>query len=229
MKILIIIPAYNEAGSIENVVSEILDKVPGMDYIVINDGSKDSTAAICREKGFALLDLPINLGLAGAFQAGMRYAYDQGYDAVVQIDGDGQHDPGYIPQMMELIEADACDMVIGSRFVTRGRPKSLRMLGSRLIAGMIRLTTGRRIADPTSGMRLFGPKVIRDFAQEMNYGPEPDTVCYLLRNGVRVRELQVQMRERTAGMSYLSLSRSIRYMLQMCMSILFIQWFRKKA
>ena len=229
MRPLIIIPAYNEAESISGVVHEIRRCVPEMDYLVINDGSRDRTAAICRKEGFALLDLPINTGLSGAFQAGMRYAYENGYDVVIQIDGDGQHDPSFIPKMLDLAEQDVCDMVIGSRFVTQKRAVSMRMLGSILISGMIRLTTGQRISDPTSGMRLFGPKVIRNFALEMNYGPEPDTVSYLLRNGVRVREMQVQMRERTAGVSYLSFSRSIRYMVHMCMSILFIQWFRKKV
>lgn len=228
MKLLIIVPAYNEAGSIENVIRELNSVVPQYDYLVINDGSKDDTAKICRKNGFNLLDLPVNLGLAGAFQAGMRYAYEMGYDATIQIDGDGQHDPSYIPQMVELIENDKCDLVIGSRFVTEKRPRSMRMLGNALIETLIRLTTGQKIGDPTSGMRLFGPKVIRNFATEMNYGPEPDTVCYLMRNGVRVKEVQVQMRERTAGVSYLNFTRSMIYMLHMCMSILFIQWFRKR-
>jgi len=228
MKLLIIIPAYNEAGSIENVVRELQNTVPQYDYLVINDGSKDETAKICRDNGYNLLDLPVNLGLAGAFQAGMRYAYEHGYDAVIQIDGDGQHDPQYIPQMMQELESGACDLVIGSRFVTEKRPTSLRMIGNALIELLIHLTTGQKIGDPTSGMRLFGPKVIRNFAMEMNYGPEPDTVCYLMRNGIRIKEVQVEMRERTAGVSYLNLTRSIIYMTHMCMSILLIQWFRKK-
>ena len=229
MKLLIIIPAYNEAGSIRNVVHELLSTVPQYDYLVINDGSKDETAKICRENGFNLLDLPVNLGLAGAFQAGMRYAYEHGYDAVIQIDGDGQHDPRYIPRMMQELESDACDLVVGSRFVTEKRPASMRMLGNALIEFLIRVTTGQKLGDPTSGMRLFGPKVIRNFATEMNYGPEPDTVCHLMRNGVRVKEVQVEMRERTAGVSYLNFTRSLVYMLHMCMSILFIQWFRKRG
>lgn len=228
MKLLIIIPAYNEAGSIENVVEELRSVAPQMDYLVINDGSRDETARICRGKGYNLLDLPVNLGLAGAFQAGMRYAYEAGYDAVIQIDGDGQHDPRYIEPMLREMESGACDLVIGSRFVTKKRPRSLRMLGNALIEALIRLTTGQKIGDPTSGMRLFGPKVIRNFAMEMNYGPEPDTVCYLMRNGIRVKEVQVDMRERTSGVSYLNFTRSMIYMLHMCMSILFIQWFRRK-
>lgn len=228
MKLLIVIPAYNEAGSIKSVVQEIERTVPDFDYLVINDGSKDDTARICQDNGFNLLNLPVNLGLAGAFQAGMRYAYENGYDAVIQIDGDGQHDPGYIRQMLGELETGNCDLVIGSRFVTEKRPRSLRMLGNALIEGLILLTTGKHLNDPTSGMRMFGPQVISNFAMEMNYGPEPDTVCFLMRNGIRVKEVQVQMRERTAGVSYLNFTRSMIYMLHMCMSILFIQWFRKK-
>lgn len=229
MRLLIIIPAYNESGSIENVVCELQRVVPQYDYLVINDGSKDETAKICRENGYKLLDLPVNLGLSGAFQAGMRYAYERGYDAVIQIDGDGQHDPRYIPEMVEELEKGQCDLVIGSRFVTEKRPVSLRMIGNALIEHLIRITTGQKLGDPTSGMRLFGPKVIRNFAMEMNYGPEPDTVCYLMRNGIRVKEVQVAMRERTAGVSYLNITRSMIYMFHMCMSILFIQWFRRKG
>ena len=182
MKLLIIIPAYNEAESIKNVVHEVQSTVPQYDYLVINDGSKDKTAKICRDNGFNLLDLPVNLGLAGAFQAGMRYAYEHGYDAVIQIDGDGQHDPKYIPQMIQELESDTCDLVVGSRFVTDKRSRSLRMFGNALLEILIKLTTGQRLGDPTSGMRLFGPKVIQRFATEMNYCPEPDTVCYLMRN-----------------------------------------------
>ena len=229
MKLLIIIPAYNEEGSISNVVQELKSIVPQYDYLVINDGSKDMTARICKEKEYNLLDLPVNLGLSGAFQSGMRYAHENGYDAVIQIDGDGQHDPRFIEKMMREVEDDTCDLVIGSRFVTETRPRNLRMLGSMLIESLIHLTTGKKISDPTSGMRLFGPKVIGNFATEMNYGPEPDTVCYLIRNGIRVKEVQVQMRERTTGVSYLNFTRSMVYMIHMCMSILFIQWFRKRV
>lgn len=229
MKVLAIIPAFNEAESIVSVVSELRRLAPHYDYVIINDGSKDDTAKICRENGFNLLDLPVNLGLAGAFQAGMRYACEKGYEAVVQFDGDGQHDPRYIDQMVRLLENDECDLVIGSRFVTQKRPQSLRMAGNALIELLIRMTTGQRIADPTSGMRMYGPKVLRHFAMEMNYGPEPDTICFLMRNGVRVKEVQVEMRERTAGVSYLNFTRSMVYMLHMCLSIMFIQWFRKKG
>ena len=117
---------------------------------------------------------------------------------------------------------------IGSRFVKERKSKNLRMLGSNLISIIIKLTTGRQINDPTSGMRLFNKKMIKKFAYTMNYGPEPDTISYLVRCGAKVEEVQVQMKEREAGESYLNLKRSIQYMLHMCMSIIFIQCFRKK-
>ena len=116
----------------------------------------------------------------------------------------------------------------GSRFLTVKKPKSLRMLGSYIISWSIRLTTGRAICDPTSGMRLFNRAMVEEFAQNLNYGPEPDTISYLIKNGAVVREVQVTMGEREAGQSYLTFWRSIEYMVKMSISILLIQWFRKR-
>lgn len=226
LKVLVIIPAYNEAENIERVVTDLKRRGGEIDYIIVNDGSKDDTTKICRSKGYALLDLPINLGLAGAFQTGMLYAFREGYDAAIQFDGDGQHDPTYIAPMAEVLERDGYDIVVGSRFCEEKKPRSLRMLGSRLISAAILLTTGKKITDPTSGMRIYSAKLLERFAGDMNYGPEPDTLAYLLRQGARVKEIQVVMHERIAGTSYLSLGRSVRYMLNMFISILFIQFFR---
>ena len=122
LKLLIVIPAYNEAENIEMVIRELEETVPEYDYVVINDGSADRTAEICREKGFPLLDLPVNLGLTGAFQTGMRYACETGYDAAIQIDADGQHDPKYIPEIVRAMEEKEADLVIGSRFKTAKKP-----------------------------------------------------------------------------------------------------------
>ena len=182
-KLLIIIPAYNEAENIERVVDNLTENYPQWDYLVVNDGSKDRTAEICREKGYPLLDLPVNLGLAGAFQAGIRYAYQNGYTAALQFDGDGQHDPAYIAAMLQKMEEEKLDIVIGSRFCEEKKPHTLRMLGSTLITWAIRLTTGRHVSDPTSGMRLFSSNVLKNFSSSINYGPEPDTVSYLLQIG----------------------------------------------
>ena len=228
MKTLMIIPAYNEAENIERVVEHIRTHYPQYDYVVINDGSRDATAEICRENGYTLLDLPVNLGLAGAFQTGMRYAAVNGYDCAVQIDGDGQHDPAYIASMLETMERDGSDIVIGSRFYEKKKPRTARMLGSSLISFAIRLTTGQKITDPTSGMRLFSRRMIGAFAAQLNYGPEPDTISHLIRSGIKVSETQVEMHERIAGTSYLNLSRSVLYMLHMAVSILVVQPFRKK-
>ncbi len=228
MKILIMIPAYNEELNIERVVNNLTDNFPQYDYVVINDGSKDDTAKICRQNGFHLIDLPINLGLSGAVQAGMRYAWQNGYDAAIQIDGDGQHRPEYIEQLAKELEKGEAQIVIGSRFVTEKKPRSLRMLGSNVISGLIRLSTGFRLNDPTSGMRLFNRDVVKEFALNINYGPEPDTISYLIKRGVKVKEVQVKMDERIAGESYLNLSKSMKYMILMSFSILFIQGFRKR-
>ena len=222
------IPAYNEELNIERVVNNLIDNFPQYDYVVINDGSKDDTAQICREKGFHLIDLPINLGLSGAVQAGMRYAWQNGYDAAIQIDGDGQHRPEYIEQLAKELEKGEAQIVIGSRFVTEKKPRSLRMLGSNVISGLIRISTGFRLNDPTSGMRLFNRDVVKEFALNINYGPEPDTISYLIKKGVKVKEVQVKMDERIAGESYLNLSKSMKYMILMSFSILFIQGFRKR-
>lgn len=226
--LLIIIPAYNEEGSIENVVNNIITNYPQYDYVIINDGSKDNTSIICRQNNFNIVDLPVNLGLAGAFQTGLRYAYENGYKKAVQFDADGQHLAEYI-QVLEEKADEGFELVIGSRFVTEKRDSSLRMLGNTLISAAIKLTTGKTINDPTSGMRLFTEALIKEFALNVNYGPEPDTVSYLLNNGVEVAEVQVLMQERQAGESYLTLSRSIKYMIHMFVSILIIQNFRKRG
>ena len=226
-KLLIVIPAYNEEGSIERVVDDLIQNYPQYDYVVVNDGSRDRTAAICRSRGYRLIELPVNLGLAGAFQTGLRYAAEHGYDCAMQLDADGQHLPRYIAPMLEKLEAGA-DIVIGSRFVTVLKPRTLRMVGSYLISWAIRLTTGQPICDPTSGMRMFNRRLLEEFAQNLNYGPEPDTISYLIKNGAVVKEVQVKMAERTAGESYLNFARSVQYMIKMGLSILLIQWFRKR-
>lgn len=227
-ELLIIIPAYNEEENIERVVKNIINNYGQFDYIVVNDGSKDRTADICRENGFELLDLPINLGLAGAFQAGLKYAYAKGYSYAIQFDADGQHRPEYIePMLMKMKEG--YDIVIGSRFVKERKDKSLRMFGSRMLTLAINITTGVRVSDPTSGMRMFASDMIKEFAQNLNYGPEPDTISYLLKNGAKIAEVQAEMDERQFGESYLNMINSIKYMVKMIVSIVLIQNVRKRG
>jgi glycosyltransferase involved in cell wall biosynthesis len=228
VKTLLIIPAYNEEENIVSLVERLDRDFPQYDYVIINDGSRDDTAEICRSHGYNLVNQPVNLGLAGAFRTGMKYALRHGYEAAVQLDGDGQHKPEYIADMEEKI-AQGYDIVIGSRFVGTKKPLSLRMLGSNLIQFVIRLTTHFNLTDPTSGMRMFGPRMIRILAREINYGPEPDTIAHLIRSGAKACEIPVTMNERTAGKSYLTLTRAGQYMATMCISIVFVQWFRKKT
>ena len=225
--VLIIIPAYNEESNIERVVDHLVQNFPQYDYVVVNDGSKDKTGEICRKRGYNFLDLPVNLGLAGAFQAGIRYAYKKDYECAIQLDGDGQHRPDYVGDMKKKIE-EGYDIVIGSRFINEKKPMTMRMLGSNLIETAIRLTTGAAIKDPTSGMRLYDRKMIEEFAKGLNYGPEPDTISYLIRQGAKVAEVPVVMDERVGGVSYLTPIKAARYMIQMLVSILLIQNFRKR-
>ncbi len=226
--LLIVIPAYNEADNIERVVDRLILEFPQYDYVVVNDGSRDRTAEICRKNGYNFLDLPVNLGLAGGFQTGLKYAARNGYRYAVQIDGDGQHRPEYIEAMRKKID-EGYDIVIGSRFVGEKKPFNMRMLGSNLIESAIRLTTGADIKDPTSGMRMFSRRLIEEFASGLNYGPEPDTMSYLIKQGARISEVPVVMDERIMGVSYLTPINAAKYMLKMLISILLIQNFRKRG
>lgn len=225
-KVLVIIPAYNEELNIEMVVDELVEKHPELDYVVINDGSTDSTEQICRKRHYNLLHLPVNLGLAGCFQTGMKYAYEKEYSYAIQFDGDGQHRPEYIEDMRRKME-EGYDLVIGSRFVEGNRGYGIRMLGSRLIGGVIRLTTGVKVTDPTSGMRMFSKEMIKEFALNLNYGPEPDTLSYLLKQGAKMAEVSVVIKARTGGESYLKPMVAVKYMGRILISILLIQNFRK--
>jgi len=225
VKTLLIIPAYNEEESLKTTI----DSLSGLDvdFIIVNDGSKDSTVQVCRDNGYPFLDLSTNLGLAGAFQAGMKYAYRHNYDCAIQFDADGQHLPEYIEPLIEAIKEN--DIAIGSRFVNEKKPRSMRMLGSNLISAAIRLTTGEKLTDPTSGMRAFNKRMIKQLALGLNFGPEPDTVSYLIKRAdAKVVEVPVKMAERFAGESYLNPWTSVMYMLRMTISILFIQLIRKR-
>lgn len=228
MRTLILIPAYNEEQAIVPVVEQLNNEYPQFDYVIINDGSTDKTGKICRENGYPIIDLPINLGLAGAVATGMKYAWEKGYDAAIQFDADGQHLPEYIAPMRDKL-AQGHDIVIASRFLTRKKPRTLRMLGSFLISFAIHITTRKKLTDPTSGMRMYNRRMIYEMAHRLNCPPEPDTISYLIKRGADVVELQVDMSERMAGESYLNLTRSIGYMLRMGISILLMQPFRGKS
>lgn len=227
-RVLLIIPAYNEADNIKNVMEELNEVCPQYDYLIINDGSSDDTQRICENEGYHYINMPVNVGLSGVFRTGMRYADRYGYDFALQYDGDGQHDPRYIKDMLRKMEAEKQDIVIGSRYLEHKPPFSMRNLGSWIIRVLIKITTGQTIMDPTSGMRLYSRKMIHLFGNNINLPPEPDTMAYLIRCGYHINEVPVRMRERLGGISYLNFGNSVRYMINMCISIIFVQCFRGK-
>ena len=225
MKRLIIIPAYNEQDNIADAVLQMQTKAPGFDYIVINDCSKDRTLQICRENGIRVIDLPINLGIGGAVQTGYIYAWRNGYDVAVQMDGDGQHDPAYLDMMAETLEKEDLDMVIGSRFIDTEkegfRSSRIRRVGISFFTFLIHLLFRQKITDATSGMRMCNRKTmelfIRDYPRDY---PEPETVARLLRHKYKVREVPVIMKERQGGVSSISFWKSGYYMLKVTLAIL---------
>ncbi len=223
---MVFIPAYNEQDSIEAVVTGLVEKCPAYDYVVINDGSTDRTQEICEQAGFPIISLPINLGLDGVFQTGMAYAYGKGYDIAVPFDGDGQHNAEYLPVMVETL-GQGYDVVVGSRFLNKKKSGGARAAGSALISFFFRLTTGQAFTDPTSGMRMVTRPIMRQIVADPNCGAEPDTWAYFVKNGARLKEVQVEMNERSGGKSYFTFGRSVFFMLRMCISIVFIQFFRK--
>ena len=222
MKPLIIIPAYNEAENIPELVRNI-QKLQ-IDYLVINDCSKDQSAQLYSRLNINHLDLSVNLGLASVTQVGFKYVLDEHYDCAIVIDGDGQHPPKYIQPLLKAIE-EGYDVAIGSRFLQEKKPWTMRMIGSRIISVLIYLKTGRWMTDPTSGMRAMGKRVIQEFAENLNYVAEPDALTYLLRRKYQVRETPVKMEKREKGESYFtSPIKSIQYMVNVILSILLIQW-----
>lgn len=227
MRVLIVVPAYNEEENIKKTIEDITSHTNN-DYIIIDDCSKDNTYQICLDNDFNVLHLPINYGLTSGVQIGFKYALKNNYDALIQFDGDGQHMAQYIDKMAEELN-NGYDIVIGSRFVSEKKPFSPRMIGSRLLTFLIKLTTGKKVNDPTSGMRMFSKTVFNEFANNMNYPPEPDMLACMIKRGKKIKEVQVKMRDREFGESYLNPIRSMKYMLEMCISIIFIQSFRKKG
>lgn len=222
MKILLIIPAYNEEKNIEKTIKDVKDNTE-YDYIIINDCSKDNTKKICKDNGFNMLSLPVNYGLQSAIQVGMKYAYENDYDIAIQFDGDGQHEAVYLKDLVREIENGNCDIAIGSRFIKKKKPKSLRSLGSGLISICIKLTTGKTIKDTTAGMRAYNKKAINEFISNTSLTPEPDTLVYMIKRGMRIKKVPVEMRERIFGESYLKPTKAIEYMFNIIFSIVFVR------
>lgn len=224
-KVLVIIPAYNEALNIEKTIKDIKDNT-NYDYIIINDSSSDNTKEICQKNKFNVLSLPVNYGLTSGIQLGMKYAKENGYDIAIQFDGDGQHQAKYLKKLIDEMKNSNADIVIGSRFATKKKPKSMRMFGSRIISMCIKITTKKTIKDPTSGMRAFNNEMIDEFVNDSTLTPEPDTIAYMLKKGKIVKEVQVEMKEREFGESYLNPIKSIEYMANMVASIIFFRNFQ---
>ena len=227
MKALLIVPAYNEEQNIEKTIKDIKTNTD-FDYIIINDCSKDNTKEVCEKNKFNMLSLPINYGLTSGIQVGMKYAYQNGYDIAIQFDGDGQHQAKFLKDLVKEIEENNVNIAIGSRFVTKKKPCSLRMLGSNLIEFAIKIVTGKKIKDPTSGMRAYDKLSIKEFVSNASLTPEPDTMVYLLKNKMNIKEVQVEMKEREFGESYLNLVNSAKYMINMFFSIIFIRAFTRR-
>lgn len=223
MKKLVIIPAFNEEGNLEKTIKDIKDNAPDFDYVIINDCSTDKTLEMCRRHGFSYLNLPVNLGIGGAVQTGYRYAYYHGYDIAVQFDGDGQHSASHLEDMVTTLIDTESDMVIGSRFIEKEgfQSSGLRRIGIKYFTGIIKLLTGKKITDPTSGMRMVNKKLLEKFTDEYpkDY-PEPESVVTILAEKYKVTEIPVVMNEREEGVSSISLKNSVYYMIKVSFAIL---------
>ena len=237
MKVLMIIPAYNEEKSILNTVKMIEKtklKNNTLDYIIINDGSKDNTKQICIDNNLNFIDLPINLGIGGAVQTGYKYAYRNNYDIAIQFDGDGQHDASYIDALVKEIN-NGNDIVIGSRFVSElseFKSTAIRRVGINFLSRLIKLCTRRRIYDPTSGFRACNRRIMEEFVRDypIDY-PEPDTIVSIIKKGYRVSEIPVKMNERKEGKSSINsnIFKPIYYMIKVSLAIIIASLSTKKV
>lgn len=231
MKTLVIIPAYNEAPNIVHTVESLKAACPDVDYVVVNDCSGDDTAKICEEHGYTYLNLPINLGIGGGMQTGYRYAAENGYDIAIQMDGDGQHNAEYIPDLIALIEKGAADLVIGSRFINKEgfQTSGMRRAGINILNTVLWLCGHVRVTDATSGFRAASRGVITFFAH--NYAqdyPEPESIIAVNASGFKVKEVPVIMNERTAGVSSISPWKSVYYMIKVTLAIVIYRIAGKK-
>lgn len=222
-KVLIIIPAYNEEENIEKVVDNLIRNFPQYDYIIVNDGSTDGTKMVCQRKRYEVLNLSINMGIGGAVQTGYCYARDNDYDIAVQIDGDGQHDVGFLENMIRYMEEEQADCVIGSRFMEKEgfQSSGLRRTGIKFLSILGWILTGVRIRDITSGYRLVNRRFIHIFAQDYpaDY-PEPEAMVITAVHRGKIVEYPVIMRQREGGTSSITLKKSIYYMFKVTLAML---------
>lgn len=222
-KVLVIIPAYNEANNIKNTVQTLLDEKIEVDYLVINDCSRDHTLDILRKNRYSHINLPINLGIGGGMQTGYKYALRNDYDIAIQMDGDGQHVSGYIKDLLDPIINEEANLTIGSRFLNKEGFQSTRMrrLGIVFLSGLIHLCCGVKVKDVTSGFRAADKKTIKLFAQ--NYAqdyPEPESLVSCVSAGIHILEVPVMMKERNSGKSSITSLKSIYYMIKVSAAII---------
>jgi len=220
MSQLIVIPAYNEAGSIGRVLSAVREATCDCDVVVVNDGSTDQTAQIVREMGVPQLRLPCNLGYARALQTGLRFAVQRGYEVVVFMDADGQHDPRDVPRLTRVLHSGGADLVIGSRFVgeTRRQNQSRmppgRRIGMFFFSLMTQVFSGKRIHDTTSGFKILRARAARELLGARFFDFHAEVLVYLILRGYRVAEAPIEARERTSGSSFYSALSALTYPLQ---------------
>jgi glycosyltransferase involved in cell wall biosynthesis len=222
VKILAIVPAFNEEQGIKH-LADSFEEVSNVDVLVINDCSNDNTSAVCRKYGLNVIDLPSNLGIGGAVQTGYKYALLKEYDIAIQVDGDGQHNPSYIKDLIQPIIAGQADLVIGSRYLEHEGFQSsfLRRVGINYFSFLIKFLQNKRITDPTSGFRAANRKVIELFSNRypIDY-PEPESIVSLLRNSYKIEEVPVVMNERLAGESSINALKSVYYMIKVSIAII---------
>ena len=223
LRVLVVIPAYNEEKEVAKVIEQTRSANPQVDIIVINDGSTDGTKGKAKQTGAKVISLVTNLGIGGAVQTGFKYAYQYNYDVVVQIDGDGQHDPKYIKELVLPIVENSADMVIGSRFIEKKGYQStfLRKLGIKVFQMINLMLIKQNITDSTSGIRAYNKKTIM-FLKD-NYPvdyPEPEVVILLGMMNLRIKEVPVRMRSRKEGLSSIRGIKPVYYMLKVLLSIM---------
>lgn len=228
MKVLIVIPAYNEEKNLSRLLDKLEKTCPEYDAVVVNDCSKDRTLDICRKYRVNTINLPVNLGIGGAVQAGYRYAFYNGYDAAVQLDGDGQHDPAYIRQLVGELEK-GFNMSIGSRFIDKEgfQSTAVRRAGIKFFSMLIRIFTGMTVTDPTSGFRACDAKAIELFSRDYpgDY-PEPESVVNMMRHKLTITEIPVVMAPREEGKSSITRGRSVYYMVKVTLAIIIASFYK---
>jgi glycosyltransferase involved in cell wall biosynthesis len=224
-----IVPAYNEEQNIARVVEELHVFDPGIDVVVVSDGSVDRTAENAEAAGARVLRLPYNLGIGGAVQTGFKYAWEQGYDLAVRCDGDGQHVPGELPKVIRPVAEEEADIAVGSRFVSSDgyRSSASRRVGIRLLATVVSAIARQRVTDTTSGFQALNRRALELFAQDYPHDyPEVEGMVMTIKHKLRLVEVPVQMREREHGRSSITAFRSVYYMAKV-LTALFVGLFRR--